>query len=161
MVLPAATVTEAGTVAEALLLESETDTPPVGAAPLKVTVPVADVPPVTLAGLTETEETRQHGGRDGERCRLAHAVVARRSRVAETEDVTVPVVTVKVALWCFRRPRVTEAGTVAAALLLESETNTPPVGAAPLKVTVPVAVVLLVTLAGRPQTMKARHLRSR
>jgi hypothetical protein len=57
VVLPAATVTEAGTVADALLLESETETPPEGAAPLKVTVPVAAVPPVTLAGLTESEES--------------------------------------------------------------------------------------------------------
>jgi hypothetical protein len=55
--LPAATVTEAGTVADALLLERETDTPPEGAPPLKVTVPVADAPPFTLAGLTETDES--------------------------------------------------------------------------------------------------------
>ena len=54
--LPAATVTEAGTVAAVLLLESETEAPPVGAAVLNVTVPVVDVPPVTLAGLTDTED---------------------------------------------------------------------------------------------------------
>jgi hypothetical protein len=53
--LPAAIVTEAGTVAEALLLASVTTAPPVGAAAVKVTVPVTDVPPVTLAGLTVTE----------------------------------------------------------------------------------------------------------
>jgi hypothetical protein len=57
VLLPAATVTDAGTVAEALLLESETARPPVGAAALKVTVPVDDAPLVTLAGLTETEES--------------------------------------------------------------------------------------------------------
>jgi hypothetical protein len=57
VVLPAATLTEAGTVAEALLLESETDTPPEGAAPLKVTVPVVDVPLATLEGLTATDES--------------------------------------------------------------------------------------------------------
>ena len=56
-VLPAAIVAEAGTFADALLLESETETPPEGAGPLKVTVPVAGVPPVTLEGLTETEES--------------------------------------------------------------------------------------------------------
>jgi hypothetical protein len=56
LVLPAATVTVAGTVAEALLLDSATDTPPVGAAPLKATVPVAEVPPVTLVGFTATDE---------------------------------------------------------------------------------------------------------
>ncbi len=56
VVLPAATVTVAGTVAEVLLLESATETPPVGAAPLRVTVPVADVPPVTLVGFTAMDE---------------------------------------------------------------------------------------------------------
>jgi len=56
VLLPAATVMEAGTVADVLLLESETDTPPEGAAALKVTVPVTDVPPVTLEGATATEE---------------------------------------------------------------------------------------------------------
>ena len=55
LVLPAATVTEAGTTAAALLLVRDTETPPVGAAPLKVTVPVEDVPLVTLVGLTPTE----------------------------------------------------------------------------------------------------------
>ena len=56
VVLPAATVTEAGTVAEPLLLESETETPPAGAAALKVTVPVEVPPLTTLVGLTETDE---------------------------------------------------------------------------------------------------------
>ena len=53
--LPAPTVTEAGIVAEELLLDSETEIPPVGAAPLKVTVPVAAVPPLTLEGLIERD----------------------------------------------------------------------------------------------------------
>ena len=57
MVLPAATVTEPGTTAAALLLESETDTPPVGAEPLSVTVPVVEVPPVTLDGLIATDDS--------------------------------------------------------------------------------------------------------
>jgi hypothetical protein len=56
LVLPADTVTEAGTVAAALLLESDTDTPPVGAAPVNVAVPVTDVPPVTLGELTAIDE---------------------------------------------------------------------------------------------------------
>lgn len=57
LLLPAAILTEPGTAAEVLLLERETVAPPAGAAPLRVTVPVTDVPPVTLAGLTATEES--------------------------------------------------------------------------------------------------------
>lgn len=56
LVLPAATVNEFGSVADVALLERETVIPPVGAAPVRVTVPVAAVPPATLVGLTETDE---------------------------------------------------------------------------------------------------------
>ena len=56
-VAPAATVTLTGTVAaELLLLVSVTTAPPVGAADPRATVPVDPVPPVTLVGLTETDE---------------------------------------------------------------------------------------------------------
>ena len=43
-------------MADALLLESVTETPPAGAAALRVTVPVVEVPPVTVAGPSETDE---------------------------------------------------------------------------------------------------------
>src|SRR5262245_17454005 len=53
---PAATVTLAGTPTTAgLALDSVTATPPVGAAPLSVTVPVDDTPPTTLEGFTPSE----------------------------------------------------------------------------------------------------------
>ena len=55
VVAPAATVTDAGTCAAAVLLELKlTTAPPVGAGPLSVTVPVEEVPPSTVPGLTLT-----------------------------------------------------------------------------------------------------------
>ena len=51
----AATVTVAGTVAAGLLLVRATTAPPAGAAELKVTVPVEEVPPVTLLGFKASE----------------------------------------------------------------------------------------------------------
>ncbi len=56
LVLPPATVTLAGTVAaEVLLLDSDTATPPAGAALLSVTVPWEVLPPTTLVGFSVTE----------------------------------------------------------------------------------------------------------
>jgi len=67
LVAPAATVMLEGTVAAApLLLESATVAPPAGAAPLNVTVPVEDcVPPITLVGLSVSEESVGAGGAAG------------------------------------------------------------------------------------------------
>src|SRR5712691_1383000 len=63
LVAPAATVTLDGTVAAAvLLLESAIVPPPVGAAPLNVTVPVEEFPPVTLVGFSEREERETDTG---------------------------------------------------------------------------------------------------
>ena len=52
--LPAATVMFEGTVAAALLLDSDTTVPPNGAGAVMVTVPVEVAPPRTLPGLTAT-----------------------------------------------------------------------------------------------------------
>ena len=58
LVAPLATATLVGTVAAAgLLLDSVTTAPPDGAALDNVTVPVAGLPPVTLAGLRESAES--------------------------------------------------------------------------------------------------------
>jgi hypothetical protein len=62
VVAPAATVTLAGTVADALLLDKLTAAPPVGAALLSVTVPVDEVPPVTVVGLKLTDDSVTAGG---------------------------------------------------------------------------------------------------
>lgn len=53
---PAATVTLAGTAATALLLlDSVTATPPVEAAPFKITVPVEELLPTTKVGFNVSE----------------------------------------------------------------------------------------------------------
>ena len=55
VVAPAGTVTAAGTWAAAVLLDvNVTTAPPVGAGLSKVTVPVDDAPPSTVAGFTLT-----------------------------------------------------------------------------------------------------------
>ena len=56
VVAPANTFTEAVTLAAALSLESPTELPPEGAGPVNVTVPVEDVPPITLVGFRTTEK---------------------------------------------------------------------------------------------------------
>jgi hypothetical protein len=56
-VFPAAIVTEAGGLADVLVLERVILAPPVGAAAVNVTVPVTDVPPVTLEAFSVTEES--------------------------------------------------------------------------------------------------------
>ena len=53
----AATVTEAGTDADALLLDRVTTAPPVVAGPVSLTVPVLFVPPVTEVGLAVRVES--------------------------------------------------------------------------------------------------------
>ena len=65
LVAPAAIVTLGGMLAAPLLLESATCAPPVGAAPLNVTVPVEEFPPATLVGFSESEERVGGGGGAG------------------------------------------------------------------------------------------------
>jgi hypothetical protein len=57
LVAPAGTVTLAGTVVALELSESDTAAPPPGAAAVKVTVPVEELPPTTLPGLRDSAES--------------------------------------------------------------------------------------------------------
>ena len=63
LVAPAATVTLPGTVAAELSLDSVTCAPPAGAGPLRVTVPVAELPPMTIGGLTTRDSSVTAGPR--------------------------------------------------------------------------------------------------
>jgi len=63
-VAAAGTVTEAGTVRVALVLDRVTVAPPAGAAFVKVTVQVVEALGPTLVGLQAREETRTGASRD-------------------------------------------------------------------------------------------------
>ena len=74
LVAPAAKVTLDGTrAAVVLLLDNATAAPPVGAAPLSVTVPVDEFPPVTLVGFNARELSVTAGGAAG--CTVSEAVL--------------------------------------------------------------------------------------
>jgi hypothetical protein len=73
-VSPACTVTLGGTCTAELLLDRLTAAPALGAAPLRVTVPVEEAPPVTVAGLKLSALTV--GRADGFTVRLKLAVLA-------------------------------------------------------------------------------------
>jgi len=71
LVAPAATVTLGETVATVvLLLERLTTAPPAGAAPLRVTVPCEEFPPVTLVGFSVSEERIGQDGNLNEAIRV-------------------------------------------------------------------------------------------
>src|SRR3989441_13331584 len=82
LVAPTGTVTLAGTVAAVLSLDSVTCAPPAGAGPSSVAVPVELLPPVTVVGLSPSEErpaagfTVREAGRASCRERVEIAVVA-------------------------------------------------------------------------------------
>ena len=63
LIWPAGTVTLAGMVARLESSESGITTPPLGAGALKVAVPVAGWPPITVSGLCERPQRR--GGPPG------------------------------------------------------------------------------------------------
>jgi hypothetical protein len=146
VVAAAATVTVAGTVAAAvLLLLSATTAPPDGAGPLRVTVPVDGVPPVTDVGFTPRELTT---GGVTVKAPLFVVLLYVAEMFTSVLLATGLVVTVNVPV-VSPAATGTLAGTVAAAVLsLASVTTAPPAGAAPLNVTVPADEVPPVTDVG-------------
>jgi len=65
VVAPAGTVTVAGTLAALPPLETVTAAPPAGAAPLSVTVPCDGLPPLTLDGLSASDDNMTAPGGPG------------------------------------------------------------------------------------------------
>jgi hypothetical protein len=141
---PPATVTLAGTVAPDEFELSVTTRPPLGAGPLKVTVPWEVVPPVTLVGFSEIV---LNAGGFTVRVAVFVTPALTAEMVADVLLATTVVVTMKVAL-LLPLATVTLAGTVTAEELELSVTTRPPLGAGPLKVTVPWEVVPPATLVG-------------
>jgi len=139
LVAPAPTVTLAGTVATPEFeLARLTRSPALGAALVKVAVPVAEAPPVTVAGF-RVIALRLAGGGTG--LTVSTAVRVTPPKVPEIDNavvaVTLVVVIEKVALVA-PAAMVTLAGTVATAVFaLLRPTTAPPAGAPAVSVTVP------------------------
>jgi len=140
----ASTVTLAGTVTALLLLPSETKMPPVGAGPVRVTVPVDGLPPTTEVGFTLTAES---AGGFTVSVAVTDTLLYEAVIVTGVEPATATVLTGKVALVALAAT-LTLVATVAALLLLCSETEMPPAGAGPARVTVPVDPVGPTTAVG-------------
>ena len=146
-VAPAGTVTLAGTVPTVVGLDARTMTaPPVGAARVRVTVPVTATPPVTAATFVVMPESAAAGG-----VMVTVAVPLEpfvdAVIVTEVFEATVPAVIVNVAV---RDPAgtVTLTGTVATPVFDElSVTTLQPTGALVESVTVPVVVAVDAMLA--------------
>jgi len=149
VVAPAATVTEAGTVADAELPLRVTVTPPVGAALLIVTVPVEEFPPTTELGLRVTDDGV---GAVIVKFAVGEAPLKLAVIVAAVVVVTATVVTVKVAVVA-PEGMVTDAGVLAEAELSLREMTKPAAGAAEPIVTVPVDEFPPTTLVGDIETL--------
>jgi len=148
LVAPAGMVILLGTLARLELLRNCTTTPPAGAGPLRVTVPVAVLPPHTVVGLIVSDWSVTLGAG------LTVRVAVRETPPAEAVIVTLValetarVETVKVAL-VVPAGTVTVLGTVATlGLLLLRFTTNPPDGAGAVRVTVPVLLLPPTTLVG-------------
>jgi hypothetical protein len=143
---PAATVTAAGTVSNALLLARVTLEPPAGAVCVSVTVQVLTALCPKLVGLHATPGTRTGANR------LIGIVCELPPSVAVTVALWLPVITAAVVALNVAvvapAATVTDAGTVSNALLLASATLEPPAGAVCVSATVQVLTALCPKLAG-------------
>ena len=123
---PARTFTEAGTVNAELLAETDTVTPPVGAGAERVRVQVAEAPESRAVALHVNAEMST--GATSVKVAVWEAPFRAAVMVAVWVVVIVPTVAVKVAEVALAGT-MAEAGTVSEALLSESATTVPPVGA--------------------------------
>jgi hypothetical protein len=135
---PEGTITWAGTLAEDELLDRFTGWPPSAAGPVNATWPFTLLPPMT-SDLEKLIEPTQAGCAVGLTVSVAEVELAEEAViVALVADETVDVETGNVPVVC-PAGMMTDAGTLAAALLLARPTSTPFEGAAEASVTVPVA----------------------
>jgi hypothetical protein len=148
LVLPAATVTFAGTVATAvLLLESVTTAPPDGAGALSVTVPCDELPPVTVVGDSDSEDSDGAPADPGVTVSTApHDVFSTAHSFTCVVDDTLVVPTLKVAV--VAPPGTVTVGGTVTGDTEESCTVAPPEGAGAFNVTVPVDEVPATTVVG-------------
>ena len=147
---PAEMVTLEGTVArEELLLERLMTAPPLGAGALSVTVPIESSPPLTVVGLSVTEERLPAGGA-GVTLRVAVRVTPlyAAEMVTELVAVTETVVTVNVAVVAPAGIETLAGTVVTAGLELVNVTTAPPLGAALVNVAVPCEEFPPVTVVG-------------
>jgi hypothetical protein len=129
---PPATVAVAGTAATtALLLDSVTVTPALGAVPDRVTVPIEPFPPIKLDGSKDTLSTA-----GGFTVRDAVLVTPRVAVIAVGVAVDTGTVAIRNVAEVAPASTFTVAGGTTAVVLLASETDTPPAGAGPVSVMV-------------------------
>ena len=155
LVAPAGTMMLAGTVVELEVTDRETAAPPAGAAAFNVTVPVDELPPVTLVGLSESVDNAV-----GPTVMKEKTVVS--PCVADSPTlIVVEAVKVEIVKLPFESPAgiVILDGTLANdGASLASVTTSPPDGAGSGSVTVPVDGVPPATLFGFTAERRERRV---
>ncbi len=148
VILPAATLTEVGVVTDELLSEMVIAAPPAGATPDSATVQVVFPAPVIDIG-EQVKEDNVTVTAAGDKVRLAEAVLLLyvATSIAVVVVVTAAAVAVKLVV-VLPAATVTDMGTVTDELPLEMVTVAPPVGAAPVNLTVQVDVPAPVIAVG-------------